>query len=171
MVGQSLSPYLRRTGQTLRHRYLTLATRVALGGIFIFAGVAKLGQLPEFASLVRAYDILPHSLAQIYGYTLPAVEVAIGVLLIAGIFSRFSASVSILATISFVIAKSVALSRGMHLTCPCFGQAAVMLSSQTLVLDFVMLALAVQIIFHRGEFLALGAWLSQKAAELEQEEE
>lgn len=153
------------------HPYLTLATRLALGGLWVFAGVAKLGQLSEFASLVNAYNILPYSLGQIYGYALPAVEVAIGVLLISGVFLRVNAVISILVTISFVIAKSVALSQGMHLTCGCFGGTAVMLSSQTLVLDFVMLAMAFQIFFHRGEFLALGPWLSQKAAELEQGEE
>ena len=155
----------------LTHPYLTLTTRLALGGLWIFAGAAKLGQLPEFASLVNAYDILPYYLGQIYGYTLPAVEVAIGVFLISGVFLRVNAVISILVTISFVIAKSIALSQGMHLICGCFGDTAVMLSSQTLVLDFVMIALAVQIFFHRGEFLALGPWLYQKAAELEQDEE
>lgn len=152
-----------RVGTFLTHRYLTLATRLGLGGLFIFTGVAKLGQLTEFANLVVAYDVLPYSLAQIYGYSLPAIEVAIGVLLISGVFLRVSAAVSILLTISFIIAKSIALSRGMHLTCGCFGETAVMLSSQTLAIDFVMLALAAQILFHRGDFLALGPWLSRIA--------
>jgi uncharacterized membrane protein YphA (DoxX/SURF4 family) len=162
---QKLLIYLRLTGQVLRHPYLTLATRLALGGMFIFAGAAKLGQLAEFATLVEAYRILPHSLAQIYGFTIPGVEVAVGIFLVAGLFLRLSASVSILATISFIIAKSVALSRGMNLTCGCFGETAVMLSSQTLALDFVLLALGFQILFRKGEFLALGPWLSSKGAE------
>lgn len=152
-------------GHILRHPYLTLATRVGLGGLFIFAGVAKLGQLSEFVTLVVAYRILPYSLAQIYGYLLPGVEVALGVFLVAGLFLRATASVSILATLSFLIAKSVNLYRGVHFTCGCFGQTALMLTSQTIALDVILLALAFQILFHREEFLALGPWLSRRGAE------
>ncbi|MBE9501066.1 MAG: DoxX family membrane protein [Chloroflexi bacterium] len=158
-----------QVGQILTHSYLTLATRVALGGVFIFAGVAKLGQLAEFQDLVEAYDVLPVSLSRIYGLILPGVEVALGVLLVTGLLLRISSFLSILITLSFVIGKSVNLYRGVHLTCGCFGETAVTLSSQSLALDIVLLAMAFQILFHRGDFLALGPWLSQKAAEAEGE--
>jgi len=148
----------------LTHRYLTLATRLALGGLFIFSGAMKLPYLMTFVGEVNKYHILPYSLAQIYGLAIPGVEVAVGLLLVLGLFLRFSAVVSILITISFVIAKSVALAQGMDIApCWCFGPARPLMVTQTLVLDFAMLALAFQILFHRGEFLALGPWLSRLA--------
>lgn len=148
----------------LTHRYLTLFTRFALGGVFIFAGVAKLGQLQGFVQIVHEYEILPYSLAQIYGYVLPPLEVAFGVFLVLGLLLRINSSVSILVLISFVIAKGIIFARGMELPCGCFGEVAVMLGSQTLVLDFFLLAMAFQILFHRGEFFALGPWLKRRRA-------
>lgn len=36
-----------------------------------------------------------------------------------------------------------------------------MLCSQSLAIDFLMLAAALQLMFHRGEFLALGTYISR----------
>jgi len=140
-----------------------------LGGVFIFSGVAKLAALEAFADLVVEYHILPHSLSRIYGYLLPGVEVAVGIFLVSGLFLRTNAFISILATISFLIAKSVSLYRGEHFTCGCFGETAVTLSSVTIALDVLLLGLAFQILFHKGEFLSLGPWFSQKAAEQDEQ--
>lgn len=145
----------KRIEPLLRHRYLTLIMRVGLGGVFVIAGYGKLCGISVFAGAVEMYEILPHSLAIAYGYTLPFVELIIGVLLISGIFLRVSAGVSILTTISFVIAKSITLSRGTNPPCCCLPWFE-MLCSQSLAIDFIMLVAAVQILFHRGEFLALG---------------
>lgn len=151
--------------QVLRHPYLTLASRLGLGGVFIFSGVAKLGTLDEFADLVEEYGILPHSLSQVYSYSLPGLEIAIGVFLVLGLFLRTNAVVSILILLSFLIAKSVSLYRDLDLRCGCFGEAIETFSSLTIALDVILLAFAFQILFHRGDFLSLGPWLSRKAAE------
>jgi len=154
----------KRIGPISTHRYLTLATRVALGGIFIFAGVAKLPYPSTLIWEINQYHILPHSLATAYGYVLPPLEIALGVFLVVGLFLRISASVSGLVVLSFTISKITALARGLDIViCGCFGPAVPLLTSQTLALDFVLLALAFQILFHRGEFLSLGHWLSSKA--------
>ena len=143
---------------------MTLVSRVGLGGLFIFTGVAKLGTLGEFATLAADYHVLPSSLARAYGYVLPPLEVAIGILLIAGLFLRASAILSILVTLSFLIAKSIALYRGEDFNCGCFGTYAETLTSVTIALDIVMLALGFQILLHRGEFLSLEGRLSRRGA-------
>ena len=161
-----------RVGQVLSHPYLTLATRVGLGGTFIFSGIAKMPYLEKFAWSVNEYGILPHSLADAYAYSLPALEVALGILLVVGLFLRFSAFIGILVVLSFIIANSVALAQGETIPyCYCFGEIRPLLMRHNLSLgiDFVLLAMAFQLLFHRGEFLALGPWLSQKAAESEEE--
>ena len=161
-----------RVWQVLSHPYLTLATRVGLGGIFIFSGIAKMPYLDRFAWSVNEYGILPHSLADAYAYSLPALEVALGILLLVGLFSRFSAFISIFVVLSFIIANSVALAQGDTIPyCGCFGDVRPLLIRHNLSLgiDFVLLAMAFQILFHRRDFLALGPWLSQKATEAEEE--
>jgi len=135
--------------------------------VFVFSGVAKLAALEGFADLVVDYHILPYSLSRLYGYLLPGVEVAVGVFLITGLFLRTNAFIAIMTTISFLIAKSVSLYRGEHFSCGCFGKTVVTMTSMTIALDVLLLALAFQILFHRGEFLSLGPWPSQKAVERE----
>jgi uncharacterized membrane protein YphA (DoxX/SURF4 family) len=169
---QQQSIYLRRAGLILRHRYLTLASRIALGGVFIFAGGVKVFHIGELISEIEQYQILPSVLCIAYGNVLPFLEIALGVLLVAGLFLRVSASVSGLVVLSFTIAKIITIARGLDIiSCGCFGPAVPLLAVQSLTIDFVLLALAVQIVFHRGEFLALGPWLSRKVAKLGKQEE
>ena len=167
-----MSVYANRVWQVLSHHYLTLATRIGLGEMFIFSGIAKMPYLEKFSWGVEDYGILPHSLADAYAYSLPALEIALGILLVMGLFLRSSAFISILVVLSFIIANSVVLARGETITyCYCFGEIRPLLMRHSLSLgiDFVMLATAFQILFHRRDFLALGPWLSQKVTEAEEE--
>ena len=151
-------------GRLLLHPYLTLVSRLGLAGVFIFAGLAKLHYTDTLVWEIKQYDILPHSLASAYGHVLPTLEIALGILLVLGLFLRLSAAVSGLLVLSFIIAKIVVFARGLDISiCGCFGSAGDLLAVHSLAIDFVLLALAFQIVFHRGEFLSLGAWLSAKA--------
>ena len=157
---QAILAFWRKIEPVLRHRYLTFAMRIGLGGVFVIAGYGKLCGVDVFVEAVKLYNILPDSLATVYGSTLPFVEFIIGVLLILGIFLRISAGIGILSTVSFVIAKSITLARGDNPPCCCLPWFE-MLCSQSLAIDFLMLAAALQIVFHRGEFLALETYISR----------
>jgi len=155
--------WAKQAGRLLLHPRLTLTSRIALGGVFIFAGVAKVNYPATLVWEINQYHILPHSLATAYGYVLPTLEIVLGILLVLGLFLRISASVSGLVVLSFTIAKITALARGLGIDiCGCFGSAVPLLSVHSLVIDFVLLTLALQILFHRGELLSLGAWFSAK---------
>jgi uncharacterized membrane protein YphA (DoxX/SURF4 family) len=181
---QSLLEYWKKAESYLRHRYLTLFSRIVLGGIFVFAGGAKIGnistlvnfeipqyQLHFFYSKAADGTLLPTNLATAYGYMLPPLEILIGVMLVAGIFLKLSSVVSGLMTFSFIIAESSVLIRHLPITvCPCFGSAVKFLIVQSLAMDIVMLAMAIQIFFHRGEFLALGPWIKNVADRSKEED-
>lgn len=153
----------KQIGQWLLNPYVTLASRVVLGGVFIFAGIAKLPYIDDLIGEINQYHILPQSMATAYGYALPPLEIVLGSLLVVGLFLRISASVTGLVVVSFVIAKITALAQGLNIIiCGCFGPAISLLAVQSLSIDFVLLILALQILFHRGEFLSLGHWLSHK---------
>ena len=154
---------MERIGRLLFHPYISLIDRLVLGGVFIFAGIAKLPYIANLIWQINQYHILPRSLATAYGYVLPPFEIALGAFLILGIFLRTSAWISALVLLSFAIANSAALATGLDIeTCGCFGPAVPLLSVHSLVIDFVLLALALQIAFHRGQFLSLGGWLSHR---------
>lgn len=166
---QSLLKYWKKAEPYLHHSYFALFSRIMLGGIFVFAGAAKVPHIVPKQGLsvyqeIMEYHILPHQLATAYAYVLPPLEVLIGVLLVAGIFQKASSALAGLITLSFIIAKVLAIARGLHpFVCGCFGSFVPMLNTYTLAIDFVMLALAFQIYFHRGEFLALGPWVKNVA--------
>ena len=85
---------------------LLLASRLLLGSIFVAASIGKLQHPGEFTTLVASYNILPYSLAAIYGYLVPWVELIIGAFLILGILTRFASALSIPLIVSFLIASS-----------------------------------------------------------------
>jgi uncharacterized membrane protein YphA (DoxX/SURF4 family) len=154
----------KRIGPILTHRYLTLATRATLGSVFIFSGITKLPDLNTLIWEINQYHILPNSLATAFGYVLPPLELTLGIFLIAGLFLRVSASVSGLLVLSFIIAHITAMARGLEINyCGCFGAAVPLASVDSLLIDFGLLVLVLQIILHRGEFLSLGHWLASKA--------
>jgi uncharacterized membrane protein YphA (DoxX/SURF4 family) len=140
----------------LTHPYLTLFSRITLGGIFIFAGIAKFNHTGALVADVFQYHILSDSLSTAYAHALPTVEIVVGVLLVLGVLQRVTASVGGLLCLSFIIAKIVAYAQGLDVhICGCFGPAVPLHANYTLALNFVMLALAIQIVLHQGEFLSV----------------
>jgi len=146
----------------LTHPYLTLFSRVAVGGVFLFAGIAKFNHTGALIADVFQYHILSDTLATAYARALPTVEIVLGVFLVLGILQRVTASLAGLLCLSFLIAKILAYAWGLDVhICSCFGPAVPLHANYTLALNFVMLALVIQIIFHRGEFLSLDGLFSR----------
>lgn len=149
--------FVRASWKIFRNRYLSFAFRLALGITFIVSGIGKLSAGSVFVDEVAEFDLLPDILNGVYGTALPWVEIIVGALLILGLVLRFASAVGILTTLSFIIANSVVLYRGLDLECGCFGDLAVLHTRDALVIDFVFLLMAFQILVHRGDFLSLGS--------------
>jgi uncharacterized membrane protein YphA (DoxX/SURF4 family) len=101
--------------------WLTLLARLILGGVLFAAGVLKIGSLQKSAMAVRAYELLPVSLANFLGYTLPWIEIGVGLLLIAGVAVRISGLIGAFTMLAFIIAIAQAWARGLSIDCGCFG--------------------------------------------------
>jgi uncharacterized membrane protein YphA (DoxX/SURF4 family) len=109
----------------LNNKYLVVACRVIVGGIFVLAGITKLLEpIEEFIAIGRSWDIVPDPLLTWYMTLLPWVEVVFGILLLVGLFTRISAAVIALTILSFIIGITVNMMRGRTLEeCGCFGGA------------------------------------------------
>ena len=70
---------------------------------------------------VRAYEMLPISVANLLGLILPPVEIVIGVLLILGALTRVMAALGGFTMFVFIIAIAQAWARGLNIDCGCFG--------------------------------------------------
>ena len=101
--------------------WLTLLVRLILGGVLIVAGVLKVGNLQKSAMAVRAYELLPIWMANFLGYSLPWIEIGIGVLLVIGVSVRVMGLLGALIMLAFIIAIAQAWARGLSIDCGCFG--------------------------------------------------
>ncbi|MGV1009992.1 MAG: DoxX family protein [Dermatophilaceae bacterium] len=97
------------------------AARLVLGGVLLVAGALKVTNLPLSAFAVRAYQLLPYELAGYVGYALPVVELVVGGLLVAGLFTRWAALAATILMAGFVVGIASAWTRGLSIDCGCFG--------------------------------------------------
>lgn len=96
--------------------------RVALGIMFLVSSVSKLGDLNAVVAEVRQYGLLPEPLPIPFGYALPFGELAIGFMLLLGLFTRLAAAGGALLMVAFMIAIAFRLIRvGEGADCGCFG--------------------------------------------------
>ena len=101
--------------------WIGLVARLILGGVLFLAGYLKVDEPDKSQMAVRAYEMLPISIANLLGLVLPFVEVAIGALLILGSLTRFMAALGGFTMVIFIIAIAQAWARGLNIDCGCFG--------------------------------------------------
>ncbi len=100
---------------------LVLILRVAVGVVFIWAGGAKIGHADVFAAQIAAFGIVPRALIAPMALLLPFFEVLLGGYLILGLYTRVAAIVAVVQLAIFAGAIASAVSRGLSLSCGCFG--------------------------------------------------
>ena len=115
--------------------WVSLGARLLLGGVMLVAGALKVTDPETAAQAVRAYELLPSSLAAPVGWGLPFLEIAIGLLLIVGFGVR---------------AAAAAWARGLAIDCGCFGGGGQVAPGQTKYLQEILRDVGL---------LLLAAWL------------
>lgn len=138
--------------------WLTLLSRLILGVVLLVAGGLKIGNLPKSAMAVRAYELLPVSLANFLGYTLPWIEIGLGLLLIVGVTVKISGALGSLTMLAFIIAIAQAWARGLSIDCGCFGGGGAIDPEDTkylseIIRDIGLMALGIFLYFYpKGRF-------------------
>jgi uncharacterized membrane protein YphA (DoxX/SURF4 family) len=98
----------------------TLA-RLGLAVVFAIAGWSKVTDLTGSGRAVNAYQLMPFSLAKVVGAGLPFVELALALLLLVGLATRFAAAVASLLLAVYIVAITSVWVRGLSIDCGCFG--------------------------------------------------
>jgi uncharacterized membrane protein YphA (DoxX/SURF4 family) len=119
-------------------KWFGLLSRLILGGVLFAAGWLKIFTPAKSQMAVRAYEVLPISLANFLGIALPWLEVGLGVLLILGIAVRISAIFGGGLMVLFVAAISQAWARGLSIDCGCFGGGGTVEPGQTKYLSEIL---------------------------------
>jgi hypothetical protein len=117
-----------------------------LGAVFIYAAYSKLRQSwLLFALSIDSYQILPEWAVYAVARTLPWCELALGLLLVAGVWLRYLSIVVTAILGLFFAVMLVQYFRGAGIDCGCFGVGEP-LSVKTLARDGVLLAAALALV-------------------------
>ncbi len=117
--------------------------RAGLGLLLVVAGLMKLRAPAELATEIANYHLLP-ALAPYLGATLPAVEVVVGVGLLAlpVQWRRAAALVSLGLFSMFAVAVGSVYFRGINVACGCFGGGGGPITGFTLLRNLALLSAA-----------------------------
>jgi len=113
---------LHEVKKLLEHPALLVLARIVLAGVLIYAGGAKLINPVESRAAIVAYRLyLPEFLLKIGTTALPAFEVIVGLMLLLGIYVRFSAIATAALMVVFIVMIAQVWYRGFSIDCGCFG--------------------------------------------------
>jgi len=125
-------------------------SRLVLGGLFLYAGLVKAGDVTTFARDVANYKILPYSWNYLVAATLPYIEFLAGLLLIANRRVRPAALVAGGLTAVFMLILVTVIARGLDIDCGCFRAGGHTTATQALWRDAGILVLSIVTFRLRG---------------------
>jgi uncharacterized membrane protein YphA (DoxX/SURF4 family) len=113
------------TGQSARTTtgwlWVSTAARLGLAAVWLVAGGLKVGDLAASGRAVNAYQLFPYEVAKVIGAAQPFLEIALGLLLLAGLAVRLSAGISAGLLVIFIAGIVSAWARGLQIDCGCFS--------------------------------------------------
>jgi uncharacterized membrane protein YphA (DoxX/SURF4 family) len=142
----------------ISHPLLVSLLRVALGAVFIAASLDKIQNPEAFATTIANYRLLPYTVINGIAIVLPWLEVVTGTLLVLGVWIRASTTIVWALLLTFSIAITQALVRGLDISCGCFttNPVAERMSLWTLIWDLIWLAWGILVwIFDQGHYSLL----------------
>lgn len=117
--------------------------QIVTGLLFLWAGLAKIGDLTAFAEQLHNYRIVPIWTENLLAMTVPWIEVVAGLALVVGVRARSGAVLATAMLAVFTVAVAAAWARGLDFECGCFGKASAgRIGAQKLLENLGMLALA-----------------------------
>lgn len=130
---------------------IALIFRLALGIIFLYAGIEKIIVPQEFATAIYNYRLLPDWSINVLAVILPWLEVFLAAGLISGIYVRGASLLSALLFLVFAVALTISLGRGLDINCGCFGETSGNINWFYLIRDTTLLGMSVfTLFFDRG---------------------
>jgi uncharacterized membrane protein YphA (DoxX/SURF4 family) len=95
--------------------------QLAVGIVFLAAGISKTFSGRAFTRVVRDYAVLPVAMTISVAGTVILFELFVGISLLSGLVPWIALALAIALVVSFIIAVGVNLLRGRKIACGCFG--------------------------------------------------
>ena len=103
-------------------KIILLVLRLALGGIFIYAGALKIVDAQYFARAVHHFQLTPRAVSVLIAVYLPWLEVFAGLAVSVRRLALGASLALVVMSAAFLIALSTAWARGLDISCGCFGK-------------------------------------------------
>ena len=123
------------------HDFVSLISRLLVGGMFIYASFYKIIEPGAFAKSIWYYHLVPGYVINLMAIVLPWVELLAGLALIAGVYYRGAVLWANLMLVIFIVALATTIARGINIDCGCFRAAASGTHSAWLALLFDVVAI------------------------------
>lgn len=138
-----------KTGTQTKLLRVNNIPRLFVGLILISTGIGKLLDMSGFVLVLDAYQMMPHWMSSVIAYTLPFIELFIGLALICSPFPKFAAWGAVLLHGVMLAVVTMTYHRGIPIeNCGCFGVfLARPLTLQTLFEDLLMLIMSMLALF------------------------
>ncbi|PRY21007.1 methylamine utilization protein MauE [Pseudosporangium ferrugineum] len=101
--------------------WVSTVARLGLAAVWLVAGGLKVGDLAASGRAVNAYQLFPYEVAKVIGAAQPFLEIALGLLLLAGFAVRLTAGISAALLVVFIAGIVSAWARGLQIDCGCFS--------------------------------------------------
>jgi len=121
---------------------------IAVGGIFVYAGMLKVLDPVQFGLDIDNYKMLPWFVSVRLAFYLPWLEILCGLAIILRVLYRGGLSILTLLVLVFIGATVAAKARGLDITCGCFGHASQHWSfAQHMAIDLVIFVALVALLW------------------------
>lgn len=130
-------------------RILTRLAGIALGGVFIWASMAKIANPAGFATAIGNYRLLPEAMLPAVAVALPWIELGCGTFLMMGRRTAAAALIVNILLVIFIFGLAANMVRGIDVNCGCFSLAAKSPASVAVDIgrDIVLLAMGLGVLW------------------------
>lgn len=119
-----MTPAPSRDTKTLLLDILSALARFYMAYVWIDAGTSKIGVPLDVSKTIEGYEIFTPDWSYLLAHIIGPLELAGGLMLLLGIFLRWSGKVSIIVLTLFIIGMLSAWQRGLVIDCGCFDPSA-----------------------------------------------
>nr|WP_205669177.1 MauE/DoxX family redox-associated membrane protein [Amycolatopsis suaedae] len=150
--------------------------RLGLAAVWLVSGAIKVSDPGQTYIAVKAFDVLPAGLVGPVATALPLVELVLGLLVLAGLFTRWVAVASAVVLVVFIAGVVQSWARGLSIDCGCFGGGGEVAQGETrypeeIARDVGFLALAAWLTVRPRTWASADGWIRKGRAEPEPADE
>jgi uncharacterized membrane protein YphA (DoxX/SURF4 family) len=106
--------------RVLYGNYITAAIRIVMGSLLVFSGFFKVLDIESFGNVIAMYDLAPPWSIPYAAFTLPVLEIAIGMFIALGIRIQASSLIAAVLMVFFAVIIAISVARGQTFECGCF---------------------------------------------------